>query len=499
MPRSEPGLSGPAGNGQGRVTFTAPEVVEALYRGLLDRYPDPRGLRDNTDILETGADLWSLVHGIRHSPEASLGLLRSSDLAHLGRALWEGREQRRREPPLYFCHIMKTAGTSLVEAMTAVAGRRFCLTQIFLDHFVAIPELVLSQASLVSGHLGMEVLEYLPPETVTVSVLRDPVERTLSHYAHVLADPALAVEVEGLTLEEFISSPRWRPLAADFQARNLVQHIGLGGAWKAWSPLERLRELGPATPAADDLPVQSLFHHAGTGLEGAALLSGATRVMDGMELVGLTEDLDSFWFSLARLWGLSDPPAVPRSNARAHDRAGQLPASLRRHIEEANPVDLALYEVARARAPRPVRALRPAPAPQPASPPASVSRTDRRRGWVGALRDPGLAFGLALSLVASLVDTLDGSRLILIGSLAAGPCATLTSRRWLRTAVVAVIAVALSLVLAVPDGIWDTGTQAGMVASVAVIAAAAVALAWILERRTHQQLLRARAAQALSR
>lgn len=485
--RSDPGEAN-ASEG----AFSPEEVIEALYRGLLDRYPDPEGLAHNVGLLRTGIDLPSMVHGFRHSAEASAGFLRSTELARLGMVLWSGAELRRQEPLIYFCHIMKTAGTALVDAIVAAAGPRFCLTQIFLDHLVAMPSLVLNQAGFVSGHLGLEALDYLPPGTVTVTVLRDPLERTLSHYAHVRADPALVRETRSLSLEEFIGSPRWRALASNFQARNLVHRIDLPGAWTQYSPAERLASLR-YLPDRSDLPLQSLFHYGPLEMEHAALREAALDRLASIEHVGVTEALDDLWPSVARRWGITEPAAVPRANvASDRPRADSVPPSLRQEILEVNDVDMALYEAAAARLPRrvggngPARAAVPAgPDPARPAPPARPALLVRTIALLTALRrlgsEPWAAFGLALCLGLAAVDSLDG-RLILIPSLAAGPCAALATRSWRKTLAVGAVAVVLAVLLGVPDDIWATGTHMALVAVVLATTLLATGLCLLVSR-----------------
>ncbi|HZU75061.1 MAG TPA: DUF4214 domain-containing protein [Acidimicrobiales bacterium] len=468
-------------------SFTDAEVVSALYGGLLDRAPDPLGLAHNLGLLEAGTDLTSLVRGMRRSPEVSAAFLRSADLAEVGPNLWRGRVRRTSEPLVYFCHIMKTGGTALVEAMAAVAGDRFCLTQIFLDHLVLIPSVVLRQASLVSGHLGMEALELLPADTVTVTVLRDPLERTLSHYAHVLADPALSGEAAGLSLEEFCTDRRWKPLSSNFQARSLVQRIALAGAWTDYSPEERLAALEHA-PVHANLPLQSLFDLGPLPVGAGELGPAARAALDGIEHVGVSERLDDLWASVARVWDISEPVPPPQSNVSAERlRAERLAPSLRRQILENNAVDLELYEQARRRAGSAQRSMwrsepLTAPSPGPATPVAAPPPPSRPAPRSRVPLDATARLGLLLCLVTAGVDAIDG-HLILIAALVAGPCAVLGAGRWRLTGMVGSLAVTLALLLGAPDGIWLTATHLALVTVVAVISLAAVLASRSLERR----------------
>jgi hypothetical protein len=68
-----------------------------------------------------------------------------------------------------------------------------------------------------------------------------------------------------------------------------------------------------------------------------------------------------------------------------------------------------------------------------------------------------LAFILS-SLVATTDAIIDNS-VILIALLSVGPCCSLLTGRWIKTATVAVWTIALAVLLCLPDEIWDTRTQ----------------------------------------
>ena len=75
-----------------------------------------------------------------------------------------------------------------------------------------------------------------------------------------------------------------------------------------------------------------------------------------------------------------------------------------------------------------------------------------------------------------------GPRLILIGLLACGPCCALLTARWPLTAACTGLALALGIVLGVPDQIFATATQYAFLAAVAVAGTAPPGAA-VLQRR----------------
>lgn len=89
---------------------------------------------------------------------------------------------------IYFSHIPKTAGTTL----------RAFLSQFFDDarilphqlwHELGNPqEIKWENYDLVTGHFGHGLVEYLPTGSKVITMLRHPIERTISQYNHVMRD-----------------------------------------------------------------------------------------------------------------------------------------------------------------------------------------------------------------------------------------------------------------------------------------------------------------------
>ena len=487
---------GPSGR-DGR--YSPEEVVDALYRGLLDRPVEPPGLQHHLELLQGGSGLDAVVYGIGHSREYFETWLRAGDLPALVANAWRSRAAHRDEPAIFLLHIMKTGGTALAESMRAVAGHRFCLTQMFYDHVVALPRVVLELSSFVAGHLGVEAVDLLPEGTVSATVIRDPFERVLSHYAHVLADPALTHETDGMTLEEFVHAPRWRPFCENFQARTLVHRVGLDSIWRDTSPEDLLAQLPDAVrPAAPRLPLQNVFELTRLELSDDDLLRAAVDSLEGIEVVGVSDAMDDVFARLARIWSIAEPPAVPRMNASTRRLLeDEVPPTLRVAIIEANDVDFALYEQARVRAaelappaakvgaagrdgvraPQETAAFGVAVSPEPAPP----------HNWDGpghahsrlvksAMQSPPPRWPIVMAVVASamvaVIDNFFARRIVLIGLLVIGPCCALLGRRWRATALIGAASALLAGVSGVTDGLWGTASYTLFLATVSIVAVA---------------------------
>ena len=88
---------------------------------------------------------------------------------------------------------------------------------------------------------------------------------------------------------------------------------------------------------------------------------------------------------------------------------------------------------------------------------------------------------LAISSIIAGIDASLGHHVILIGLLIAGPCCALLTGRWGPTASAGIWALALAILLGLPDGIWGSWTHIAFLGSVAVVAAATTAAAAVIQ------------------
>ena len=88
-----------------------------------------------------------------------------------------------------------------------------------------------------------------------------------------------------------------------------------------------------------------------------------------------------------------------------------------------------------------------------------------------------------LCCMIAACDAASGPHLILIGLLITGPCCALLTGRWVPTSVASCFALALGVVLGVPDQIFATVTQYAFMSAVAVVGLTATVSAAILQRQ----------------
>lgn len=240
--------------------------------------------------------------------------------------------------PVYFLHIPKTAGLSFSAVVESrFAPDRTCPARLWSE-LLAIPRPALGKYDLFRGHFHWALLAYLGERglrTRVITMLRDPVERSISHFAHVRRAPehyhhALA---KTMTLRQFVEDDRTRAMIENFQAR-----------WLA----NRFDPVAEAVRAGDaPLALERRTDEMNTSPDGAALLDRARSTLRRCAFVGVTE---AFAPSMRRLgevmgWTLSDDELDPRLNTNP-DRpmTAGLDEPTLRALRDATHVDRLIYD-----------------------------------------------------------------------------------------------------------------------------------------------------------
>lgn len=222
----------------------------------------------------------------------------------------------------FFIHVMKTAGWTLRKHMRAnfeedelFPSERLdadlMKANVELDYLTALPVSRRARIRAYAGHFPFVAVELLGEKVTTITILRDPVERTLSflrrrkieHHAH-----------EAVSLEEIYEDPFLFPaLIRDHQAKLFAL-------------------------TADD-PLGSYMR----SLEiDADRLKLAKRNLESVDVLGTQDRFEELLSELERRFGWRRGP-VARMNA-SPKTPGDAPASFRRRIAEDNQADIEFFE-----------------------------------------------------------------------------------------------------------------------------------------------------------
>jgi len=267
---------------------------------------------------------------------------------------------------------MKTGGTSFADLLRvnfpdgarypdavlppdAELGRR-------MEAYTHVPKLVedvnrlAEQLQLVRGHVPYSVRSLLDRHYETLTLLRDPVERTFSYLKHCRK---YHVEHKDMVIEE-IYEDRWffETFIANYQTK-----IFSMSAIEALAET-RLGDMSPPIPpraaftAEGPIPPEALEMHGKNwgrlSLEVFAPATGVIKVdedrlatakknLSDVDLVGVTEGYPDFVNALHTRYGWQVPD-LPRKNV---SDSLDLTPGLRRRIESDNAFDMELYEFAR--------------------------------------------------------------------------------------------------------------------------------------------------------
>jgi hypothetical protein len=231
-----------------------------------------------------------------------------------------GRELQGMKRKYFFDHIYKAGGSSVDRAFAH-----------WLDEDQVTPTLVETATSAqaryadkayITGHFTFSPGQWFAADRYLLTLLRDPVDRIISHYYfsrnHVTLkgkDRAVAL-AKNLRIEEYVlcDDPDVRNQIENFQTRHFAP--------AAWDGAEEL------TPARQ--------------------LELAKASLDRYDLVGVLQDIDDFFLALACDLDLPPLAETPHANAtRQRASISEVDAALRRRIESMNESDLELHDVAR--------------------------------------------------------------------------------------------------------------------------------------------------------
>lgn len=237
----------------------------------------------------------------------------------------------------YFYHIPKTAGMSTWQLLEHYYPKeKICPGRMWED-IIDVPPDVLAEYDVFRGHFLAYLEPYLGRALDTFTLLRDPVERTISHYCHVQRAPdhPFHLVAQSLTLADFCVDRRTAHMVQNYQSRYLAclppkdPRALADGMTKADFAAYRLQLA--LDPIADETPSPVELYRA------------AKERLKGFVAAGISENLEHSLALIAHALGLPHPPVFPMRNV-APNRPVSVDGAALRAIRANTEVDQVLYE-----------------------------------------------------------------------------------------------------------------------------------------------------------
>ena len=256
-------------------------------------------------------------------------------------------------PKIYFLHIHKTAGSSLAGLIRRAYGLE---KGIPAHNFPALTQLTREQINsyrCYTGHFGTGLFSLLNEPIPTVTILRDPFDRTMSQIRHAerqiylmpFFSPRDALSeawnfirrTPTHPLERSLRPPFGPMIVENFQTRSLGVDL----------------DFNPFLGKGDRRDFTRVLHAAYDSANDATILKNAKRRLDSMTVVGTVARFTESVSLICEHIGVPAPTETPTENVASGKTPGQsyresdaIPPRIIQRIEELTALDRELYDYA---------------------------------------------------------------------------------------------------------------------------------------------------------
>jgi hypothetical protein len=239
---------------------------------------------------------------------------------------------------LYYIHIPKTAGTTLISLLDMHFGiDEICPAQLWRE-LAELPTESLSAYRLFRGHFGGNGLgHFLPNPPKCITMLRKSIPTALSRYEFILREPGIPVHKlvnsQQMSFSEFVKHPETRPQISNIMVRNLSFDLDTDPNDQAVFPAMESQRY-----------VKKWIKNHQLQLKPEQKLERAKAKLKECVFFGLAERFDESMALMSHTFGWHPVEKIQRLRVSAgRSQRDAIPTGIFREVEELNELDIELY------------------------------------------------------------------------------------------------------------------------------------------------------------
>lgn len=250
--------------------------------------------------------------------------------------------QNKKATTYYFHHIPKTAGTTLNAALREVFAPSEICPPFLWSQLLQYNKNELEKFRLFRGHFYGALEPFLGFHVKTFVFLRDPKERALSHYGHVMRASGHYLHAKAIklrTFEAFLQDPETRETVRNFQSKCLATTFDP----KALAARLTNEELA-------SLKLEEQIETSAPALTSEQLLHAAKAALERFACIGITEHFSQSLNLLGETFGwYLDNWIKPENQNPKTLKASDLSSKETGLLHELNTIDMQLYHEAQSK------------------------------------------------------------------------------------------------------------------------------------------------------
>ena len=241
--------------------------------------------------------------------------------------------------PIYYLHIPKTGGTTFQEFLSSnFRDEAICPAHLWHQLIALKPE-QMGKYEFIWGHFYGSFHRHTSRSIRYVTMLREPIERALSHYGHIMREPGHYLHARATQLGDFgsfLRDPEMATTLTNFQVRSLASDF---------DPFAIAASLSPAQIA--NLEIERAIEVAVPSRPDGELLGLAKQRLLQMCFVGITERMAECVSRVCNKFEWTLPSAlVSRNLGKGRIQRAQIYNRDLEFLAELNHEDVSLYAFA---------------------------------------------------------------------------------------------------------------------------------------------------------